>query len=119
MVIEYLEEKPIIPKNKYIAIVGDMFISEEVVREIAKELGFSKSNLRFFSHYHLNSDEFESISSENCVVIIMGPVPHKTNGNFQNVFAEKIIKAKTKSNQLKISKDSIEVALCEVLQKLK
>jgi hypothetical protein len=118
LVDEYTTKKSILSKNQFIAIVGDMMISEELVKEIAKEFGFSKSNLKFFSDYKFSSDEFDAIASSNCTAIIMGPVPHKTVGDFQKVFEQKIIKALTKSKQLKISKESIYEAFYRVQEKI-
>ncbi len=119
LVAEYREEKPFLGKNQFIAVIGNMAIPEDVAREIARELGLTKSNMRFFTGYKLSNEDINTISADNCLVVIMGPIPHKTIGNFEQTFQYKIIKAKTKSKELKITKDSFRESLYGALEKIK
>jgi hypothetical protein len=118
LVAEYREEKPLVGKNQFIAVIGDMAIPEDVAREFARELGLTKSNIRFYTGYKLSSEDFDAVSADNCLVVIMGPIPHKTIGNFEQAFQYKIIKAKTRSGDLKITKDSFRTSLEIALKKI-
>lgn len=118
LIKEYQEEKPFLGKNQFIAIIGDMAIPEDVAREIARELGLTKSNTRFFTGYKLSNEDVDAVSADNCLVVIMGPIPHKTIGNFEQAFQYKIIKAKTRSGDLKITKDSFRTSLEIALKKI-
>ncbi len=103
---QYSQNQDFLTKNQFVAIVGSMAISSDIAFNIAKDFGFSKSNLKIFPNYEINTETISSITSQNCKWIIMGPSPHSNKQDVKEVFADKIIKVETSKKVLKITKES-------------
>lgn len=124
LIKEYSSEKlhasQFIGKNHYVAIVGNPRVPNEDIFRIGKEFGFTKKNIQIMNDLdHFKSGKYTpSLESDNCVAIILGEVPHSASGNIEKKLQPKVFHAKTYSNKLKFTKESLYNTFHGVLRML-
>jgi hypothetical protein len=110
-------------KQQYIAVVGGLSINTNQCIELLKtQAKLTKQNIRICD----DIERFKSgtytdvLSSQNCVGIILGPIPHSHSENVEKELSEKIVYARNNSGthgKLSLTKASITRAIEELKQR--
>lgn len=107
----YSEEPLLLSKGQYIAIVGAAFLNDKQITSLASQFGLTKSNLRYGLEYNkVQTGEYASmINSPQCIAVIFGPIPHSAKKIDHGDLVSKsfYVHTKSKSNQLKFTKESL------------
>ena len=116
-------------KDPKVIIIGDLSISKDKVYGIAKNTGFKKQQIEIHSDY----DKIKSLDishlrhSEQYCGIIFGPIPHSTTSNqgdtslithVENIEGYPYFVKAIASNQLKLTKNSLEKSFREIYSNL-
>ena len=120
----------LLERNKKILVFGNSDIRISEMRAIARDdYGFEKNDFEFMIDYEkIKSAGYRIHNSDKYVAVIFGNCPHKVAGigNYSNIIEEFkqrddcpiSVDARTKSGDLKITKQSFREALTEVCKKL-
>lgn len=107
-------------KQQYVAVVGGLSIDTNKCIELLKSYGkLSKQNIQMCNDIErFKSGAYtELLASQNCVAIILGPIPHSHRENVEKELSSKIVYARNNSGnhgKLTLSKTSITQALDEL-----
>lgn len=113
----------ILRKGQYVAIVGQLPLSEQQCLIEAKTIGFASESIKMFKDYH----EFKSgtyndkLTSPSCVAVIFGGIPHSHKDNIKSLLGEKSYFAKINSGRhgkLKITKKNLAELLEQIRNKI-
>lgn len=64
-----------------IVVIGESSVKEEILRGVAKEMGFSKARFAFLDYKETKGQDCRDWQYNTSIAAIMcGPVPHKTTG---------------------------------------
>ncbi|MEI8223604.1 MAG: hypothetical protein WCG20_00610 [bacterium] len=110
-------------KQQYVAVVGGLSInSNQCIKLLQTQGRLTKQNIRICDDIErFKSGTYtEVLTSQNCVGIILGPIPHSHNENVEKVLLHKIVYARNNSSthgKLSLTKASITRAIEELKQR--
>lgn len=113
----------ILGKQQYVAVVGGLaFPVNQCIEVLRDEAKLSKKNIRIFNDIEAfkSGTYTEALASNNCVAIILGPVPHSHHENVEKDLSGKIVYARNNSGshgKLHLTKTSLLRAIGELKQR--
>lgn len=107
----------LLSKGQYIAVVGDSYIKSQSMVKIFSEYGIAKSSVKNFTDFkkYKSGEYSNALNSPQCVAVIIGPVSHSARDMSDKGLSEKFFYARSKSSQLKLTKESLKEILEEVV----